>query len=60
MEKTVYRVIKEVKPKRRVGRDPAKVEAKRQRDLERAKAYYAEHPDKWELKQMARNDINIE
>jgi len=52
-EKKIYRTIKEVKPSRRVGRDPAKVELRRIRDLNRAIAYN-------ETKQMAANDVNIE
>lgn len=44
---------------RRIGRDPVKLETKRLRDLERAKAYYALNPHKWEMKCMAKEDKNI-
>jgi len=52
-DKPVYRTIKQVKPARRIGRDPAKVELRRIRDLDRAVAYN-------ERKQMALNDVNIQ
>lgn len=45
---------------RRVGRDPVKVEAKRQRDIQRAKDYYTLNPHKYELKQMCMHDVNIQ
>jgi hypothetical protein len=47
-DKIVYRVVKEVKPKRRVGRDPIKVAAKK-----------AANQEYWARKHMALNDVNI-
>ena len=50
---------KESVPRWRYGRDPVKVAAKRERDRERAREYYRKNPERWEMKQMSRNDINI-
>lgn len=50
-------------PKVPKGRDPSKVEAKKQRDKLRVEAYYQANPSKirtYEVRMMVINDINIQ